>query len=129
MLGLDSLAPLPQVQASFTETIKIMYLDKNNGVTVCGELQATQKLNDAFNVYKDAHDAEANNARQIIQRPRADAQSASSSRLIQQGQASPDGSSPEAASGPVPQPQSHGPAQGTSATSHNNIFSHCFFLI
>ena len=129
MLGLDFFAPLPQMQASFKETSRMVHPDKNNGVVVCGESQATQKLNDTFNVYKDAHDAEANNARQIIQRPRADAQSASSSRLIQQGQASPDGSSPEAASGPVPQPQSHGPAQGTSATSHNNIFSHCFFLI
>jgi len=124
MLGLDSLAPLPQVQASFKETIKIVYLDKNNGVFVCGESQATQKLNDAFNVYKDAHDAEVDNARPINLRPRAAALSASSSRSIGQGQAAPDGSSPAAASGPAPQPQSHGPAQGTSAASDNNIFSH-----
>ena len=46
MLGLDSLAPLPQVQASFKETIKIVHPDKNNGVVVCGESQATQKLNE-----------------------------------------------------------------------------------
>jgi len=125
MLGLDSLAPLPQVQASFKETIKIMHPDKNKGVVVCGESQATQKLNDAFNVYKDAHDAEADNARPINQTPRAAAPSASSSRSIGQGQAAPDGSSPAAASGPAPQPQSHGTAQGTSAVSDNNIFSHC----
>ena len=50
MLGLDSLAPLPQVQASFKETIEIVHPDKNNGVVVCGESQATQKLNDNFNV-------------------------------------------------------------------------------
>jgi len=86
---------------------------------------ATQKLNDAFNVYKDARDVEADNARPINQRPRAAAPSASSSRSIGQGQAAPDGSSPAAASGPAPQPQSHGPAQGTSAASDNNIFSHC----
>ena len=30
-----------------------------------------------------------------------------------------------AASGPAPQPQSHGPAQGTFAASDNNIFSRC----
>ena len=117
MLGLDSLAPLPQVQASFKETIKIVHQDKNNGVVVCGESQATQKLNDAFNVYKDAHDAKADNARLINQRPRAAAPSASSSRSIGQGQAAPDGSPPAAASGPAPQPQSHGPAQGSSAAS------------
>jgi len=50
MLGLDSLALLPQVQASFKETIEIVHPDKNNGVVVCGESQATQKLNDNFNV-------------------------------------------------------------------------------
>jgi len=99
--------------------------DKNNGEVVCGESQATQKLNDAFNVYKDAHDAKADNARLINQRPRAAAPSASSSRSIGQGQAAPDGSPPAAASGPAPQPQSHGPAQGTSAASDNDIFSHC----
>ena len=110
MLGLDSLAPLPQVHASFKETIKTVHPDKNNGVNVCGVSQATQKLNDAFNVYKDAHDTEADNARPINQRPRAAAPSASSSRSIGQGQAAPDGSSPAAASGPAPQPQSHGPA-------------------
>jgi len=125
MLDLDSLAPLPQVQASFKETIKIVHPDKNNGVVVCGESQAAQKLNDAFNVYKDAHDAEADNARLINQRPRAAAPSASSSRSKGQGQAAPDGSSPAAASGPAPQPQSHGPAQDISAASDNNIFSHC----
>jgi len=59
--------------------------DKNNGVVVCGESQATQKLNDAFNVYKVAHDAEADNARLIHQRPRAAAPSVSSSRSIGQG--------------------------------------------
>ena len=90
MLGLDSLAPLPQVQASFKETIKIVHSDKNNGIVVCGESQATQKLNDAFNVYKDAHDGEADNARQINQRPRAAAPSAYSSRSIGQGHAAPD---------------------------------------
>jgi len=125
MLGLDSLAPLPQVQASFKETIKIVHPDKNNGVVVCGESQATQKLNDAFNVYKDAHDVQADNARPIHQRPRAVAPSAFSSRSIGQGQAAPDVSSPAAASAPAPQPQSNGPAQGTSAVSDNNIFSHC----
>ena len=125
MLGLDSLAPLPQVQASFKETIKIVHPDKNNGVVVCGESQATQKLNDAFSVYKVAHDAEANNARPINQRPRAAAPPVSSSRSIGQGQAAHDGSSHEAASGPASRPQSHGPAQGTSAASDNNIFSHC----
>jgi len=63
MLGLDSLAPLPEVQASFKETIKIVHQDENNGVVVCGESQATQKLDDVFNVYRDAHDAEGDNAR------------------------------------------------------------------
>jgi len=29
------------------------------------------------------------------------------------------------APGSAPQPQSHGPTQGTSAASDNNIFSHC----
>ena len=38
------LTPLPQVQASFKETIKIVHPDKNNGIVVCGESQATQKL-------------------------------------------------------------------------------------
>jgi len=42
-----------------------------------------------------------------------------------QGQAAPDDSTPAAASGPASQPQSPGPAQGTSAASDNNIFSHC----
>jgi len=125
MLGLDSLAPLPQVQASFKETIKIVHPDKNIAVVVYGELRATQKLNDAFNVYKGAHVAEADNARPINQRPRAAAPSASSSRSIGQGQAAPDGSSPAAAFGPASQPQSPGTAQGTSAASDNNIFSHC----
>ena len=64
-------------------------------------------------------------ARLINQRPRAAAPSAYSSRLIGQGHAAPDGSSPAAASGPAPQPQSHGPAQGTSAASDNNVFSYC----
>jgi len=84
MLGLDSLAPLPQVQASFKETIEIVHPDENNGVVIFGESQATQKLNDAFNVYKVAPDAEADNARPINQRPRAAAPSASSSRSIGQ---------------------------------------------
>ena len=35
MLGLDSLAPLPQVQASFKETIKIAHPDKNNDHDDC----------------------------------------------------------------------------------------------
>jgi len=39
MLGLDSLAPHSQVQASFKETIKLVHPDKNNGVVVCGESQ------------------------------------------------------------------------------------------
>jgi len=125
ILSLDSLAPLPQVQISFKETIKIVHPDKNNGEVVCGESQATQKLNDAFNVFKDAHDAEADNARPINQRLWAAAPSASSSRSIGQGQAAPDNSSPAVASGPAPQPQSHVPAQGTCAASDNNIFSHC----
>ena len=125
MLGLDSLAPLPQVQASFKETIKIVHPDKNNGVVVCGESRATQKLKDAFDVYKVAHDAEADNARPINQRPRAAAPSASSSRSTGQGQAAPDVSAPAAAFGPASQPQFPGPAQGTSAASDNNIFSHC----
>jgi len=125
MFGLDSLAPLPQVQASFKETIKILHPDKNTGVLVCGESKATQKLNDAFNVYKDAHDAEADNAWPINQRPRAAAPSASSSRSIGQGQAAPDVSSPAAASGPAHPPQSHGPPQGTSIACDKNIFSHC----
>jgi len=99
--------------------------DKNNGVVVCGESQGTQKLNEGFNVYKVAHDAEDDNAQLINQRPPAAAPSASSSRLIGQGQAAPDCSSPATASGPAPQPQSHGPALGTSAASDNNIFSHC----
>ena len=86
---------------------------------------ATQNLVDAFNVYKVALDAEADNARPINQRPRAPAPSASSSRSIGQGQAAPDNSSPAVASGPAPQPQSHVPAQGTCAASDNNIFSHC----
>ena len=92
-----------------------MHPDKNNVVIVCGESQATQKLNDAFNVYKVAHDAEADNARPINQRPRVAALSVSSSWSIGQDQAAHDGSSPAAASGPSSQPQSHGPAQGTSA--------------
>jgi len=117
MLGLDSLASLPQVQASFKETVKIVHPDKNNGVVVCGESQAIQKLNDAFKVYKDAHDAEADDAQPINQRLRAVALSASSSRSMGQGQAAPDGSSPAAASGPAPQPQSHWPAQGPFAAS------------
>jgi len=75
--------------------------DKNNRVVVCGESQATQKLNDAFNVYKDAHDAEAENARPINQRPWAAAPSASSSRSIGQGQAAPDASSPAVACSPA----------------------------
>jgi len=36
-----------------------------------------------------------------------------------------DSPGPAAAPGSAPQPQSHGPAQGTSPTSDNNIFSHC----
>jgi len=113
------------VQASFKETIKIVHPDKNNGVFVCGESQSTQKLNDAFNVYKDAHDTEADNARPINQRPQAAAPSASSSRSIGQDQAAPDGLSPVVASGSAPQPQSHGPAHGTSPASDHNIFGHC----
>jgi len=128
MLGLDSLAPLPQVQASFKETIKIVHPHNINGVVVCGESQATQKLNDAFNVYNVAQHAEADNARLIHQRPRAAAPSISSSRSIGQDQAAPDGSSPAVASGSAPQPQSHGPAQGTSAALDNNIFSQCIIV-
>ena len=105
-----------------------MHPDKNNGVVVCGESQATQKLNDDFNVYKVPHDAKVDNALPINQ-PRAATLSVSSSRLIGQDQTAPDGSSPVVASGPVPQPQSHGPAQGTSAASDNNIFSHCIMII
>jgi len=86
---------------------------------------ATQNLVDAFNVYKVALDAEADNARPINQQPRAAAPSASSSRSRGQGQAAPDGSPPAAAFGPASQPQSPGPAQGTSVASDNNIFSHC----
>jgi len=36
-----------------------------------------------------------------------------------------DSPGPVAAPGSASQPQSHGPAQGTSAASDNNIFSHC----
>ena len=81
-----------------------MYPDKNNGVVVCGESPASEKLNDVFNVYKKAHDAEADNALLINQRPRAAALSVSSSRSIGQGQAAPDSSSPAAAFGPTSQP-------------------------
>jgi len=88
--------------------------DKNNGVVVDGESQAFQKFKEAFKVFKDAHDVEADNSRPINQRPRAAALSASA--------AAP---GPAAAPGSAPQPQSHGPAQSTSAASDNNIFSHC----
>ena len=84
-----------------------------------------QLRNSMTPVYKVAHDAEADNARPINQRPRAAAPSASSSKSMGQGQAAPDDSTPAAASGPASQPQSHGPAQGTSAAWDNNIFSHC----
>ena len=84
-----------------------------------------QLRNSMTPVYKVAHDAEADNARPINQRPRAAAPSASSSRSIGQGQAAPNCSTPAAASGPASQPQSPGPAQGTSAASDNNIFSYC----
>jgi len=36
-----------------------------------------------------------------------------------------DSPGPAAAPGSAPQPKSHGPTQGTSAASDNNIFSHC----
>ena len=91
-----------------------MHPDKNNGVVVDGESQAFQKFKEAFKVFKDAHDVEADNSRPINQRPRAAALSASA--------AAP---GPAAAPGSAPQPQSHGPAQSTSAASDNNIFSHC----
>ena len=102
-----------------------MYPDKNNGVVVDGESQVTQKLNDAFSVYKVGHDVETNNAWPINQRPRTGALSVSSSRSIGQGQVAHDGSSHAAVSGPASRPQSHGPSQGTSAASDNNIFSQC----
>jgi len=114
MLGLDSLTPLPQVLSSYKETLLIVHPDKNNGVAVDGELQAFQKFKEAFKFFKNAHDADANNSRPIHQRSRAAASSASAAVP-----------GPAAATGSAPQPQSHGPAQGTFAASDNNIFSHC----
>ena len=118
----DAVSQHPSTRAG-AESIQLIY--SGCAVVVCGESQATEKLNAAFNVYKVAHDAEADNARPINQRPRAAAPPVSSSRSIGQGQVAHDGSSHEAASGPASRPQSHGPAQGTSAASDNNIFSHC----
>jgi len=113
-LGLDSVTLLPQVHASYKETLLIVHPNKNNRVVVEGESQAFQKFKEAFKVFKDAHDAEADNPRPINQRSRAAASSASA--------AAP---GPAAAPGFAPQPQSHGPAQGSFAASDNNNFSHC----
>ena len=102
------------MHASYKETLSIVHPDKNNGVVVDGESQAFQKFQEAFKVFKDAHDAEADSPRPINQRPQAASTSA-----------------PAAAPGPAaapecaPQPHSHGPAQGTSAAFDNNIFGHC----
>ena len=87
----DAVSQHPSTRAG-AESIQLIY--SGCAVVVCGESQATEKLNAAFNVYKVAHDAEADNARPINQRPRAAAPSVSSSRSIGQGQAAPDGSSP-----------------------------------
>ena len=114
LIGLDSLTPLPQVHASYKETLLIVHPDKDNGVVVDGESQASQNFKEAFKVSKNAHDAEAGNSRLINQRPRAAALLASA--------AAP---GPAAAPCSAPQPQSLSPAQGTSAASDNNILSHC----
>jgi hypothetical protein len=44
MLGLDSLTPLPQVHASYKDTLLIVHPDKTNGIVVDGESQAFQKF-------------------------------------------------------------------------------------
>ena len=102
------------MHASYKETLSIVHPDKNNGVVVDGESQAFQKFQEAFKVFKDAHDAEADSPRPINQRPQAASTSAPA--------AAP---GPAAAPESAPQPHSHGPAQGTSAAFDNNIFGHC----
>jgi len=105
MLGLDSLTPFPQVHTSYKETLKIVHPDKNNGVDVDGEAQAFQKVNEAFKVLKDAHDAEADTSRPIHRRSRAAASSASAA-------ASAAAPGPTAAPASAHQQRSNGSAQG-----------------
>ena len=81
ILGLDSLTPLPQVHASYKETLLIVHPDKNNGVVVDEESQAFQKFKEAFKVFKDTHDTAAVISWPIHQRPRAAALSAPASAL------------------------------------------------
>ena len=64
--------------------------------------------------FQETHVAEADNPRPINQRPQT---VASSSPAVDPGPAVPPGS--------FPQPQSHGPAHGTSTVSDHNIFGHC----
>ena len=98
------------MHASYKETFLIVHLDKINGVVVDGESQAFQKFKEALKVFKDAHDAEADVSRLINQRPRAAASSVSA-----------EDPGPAAAPGSAPQPQSHGPAQGTSVTESGSV--------
>jgi len=116
MLDLDFLTPFPQLKVAFNKTLQIVYSyeDKDPGVEF-GELHATQKLAEAYKVYKDLHDAEAANHRRVNQRPRAAVPPSSSSLSGGQGQATAAGAPPVAAPGPVPQPLPHGPSQSPFA--------------
>jgi len=120
MLGLDSLTPFPQLKAAFNKTLRIVdpNEDKDPGVEF-GESHATQKLTEAYKVYKDLHDAEAANRRRVNQRPRTAVPPSSSSLSGGRGQAA------AAGAPPAPQPLPHGPSQGLFAASENNIFRHC----
>jgi len=126
MLGLDSLTSFPQLKVAFNKTLRIVdpNEDKDPGVE-SGELRATQKLTEAYKVYKDLHDAEAASHRRVNQRPGAAVPPSSSSLSGGRGQAAAARAPPVAAPGPAPQPLPHGPSQDLFAAYENTIFRHC----
>jgi len=103
MLGIDFLSPVPQLKVAFNKTLRIVHPNEDKGPGVeFGESHATQKLTEAYKVYKDLHDAEAANHRRVNQRPRAAVPPSSSSLSRGRGQAAAAGAPPAAAPGPAP---------------------------
>jgi len=104
MLGLRVACGYQEVVRAYNEAVKLIHPDK------CGMPKtAFMKLQQAYTEWNDA------GARQGWSHPAAPSSAPVNSN-------SP---GPAEASGSAPQPQSNGPAQGTSAASDNNILSHC----
>ena len=106
MLGLCLACGQKEVAIEYNKSLKLIHPDQ---YFLDGAAEAFIKLQPAYTQWNDAR------ALQGLSHPDAPSSAPVNS----------DFPGPAAAPGSAPQPQSNGPAQGTSAASDNNIFSHC----